>query len=154
VCTLLQCAAACCGRSGGVTWMRGLSFYRVLCASHCNTLRHAATHRNTVVGAHGEEVFLCIDYTLQRTATPSELVLKDMDAKSVFLSCALCTTLQHTATHCNTLQHTATHCNTLQHTANEWLKNIDERWVFLSCTLCNTLHHSATHYKRAVEKYG
>ena len=66
--------------------------------SHCNTIRHLATHCNTWQWRSSASPSLCQRNTLQHTATH-------------------CNTLQHTATHSNTLQHTATHYNTLQHTA-------------------------------------
>jgi len=73
--------------------------------SVCHSLRHTATHCNTL------QHTASLRHSLQQTATHC-------------LTATHCNTLQHTATHCltathcNTLQHTATHCNTLQHTAS------------------------------------
>ena len=68
----------------------------------CNTLQHAATHRNTPW------------HTATHRNTPRHTATHYNTLKH---STPLCTPLQHTAPHCNTLQHTATHCNTLQHCA-------------------------------------
>ena len=89
-------------------------------ATHCNTLQHTATHCNTLQETN-------IRVTVERSCKALNLlktkifVLQNLFNKLIvgILSCAACSTLQHTATHFNTLQHTATHCNTLQRTATQ-----------------------------------
>jgi len=68
-------------------------------ATHCNTLQHTATHRNTP-----EQHTATHWYThAPKTCSPCSCV------RVCHHSC--------TATHCNKLRHTATHCySTLQHT--------------------------------------
>ena len=87
-------------------------------ATHCDTLRHTATHWNTPNAWVSH--FPCA--TGLRTA-------------------AHCNTLQRTATHCNTLRHTATHCNSLEHTRRMSESCPMYNWF----THCNTLQHTATH---------
>ena len=105
-------------------------------ATHCITLQHTATYRNTPY-AWDSCAWLPATHcnTLQHAATHH-----------------LCKTRAHTATHCNTLQHTATHCNTLQHTAthcnrlrmvSSWIRIVRPESWFNTC--CNTLQHTATH---------
>jgi len=105
-------------------------------ATHCNTLRHAATQHIQIRASVQHQTY--IDNTLQHTATH-------------------CNTLQHTATQhiqlkarvqhqrysCNTLQHAATHCKTLQHTATQH-KQLKARVQHQRYT-CNTLQHTAKH---------
>jgi len=98
----------------------------VMTVAPCNTLRHPATHYNTL--EHPAKMHI--------TA----------------VTIAHCNTLQHTATHCNTLQHTATpsndaksrlwlsrhatHCSTLQHTATHWNRYISLLWLSRSTSHC------------------
>ena len=68
-----------------------MSTSQKVCATHCNTLQHAATRCNTLHGF----------FQLQHVSKSKRV----------------CNTLQHSATSCNTLQHPATPYNTLQHPA-------------------------------------
>ena len=63
----------------------------MLSSERRNTLRHTATHCNT------------LQHTVHIHSTDAQFRASEHTATH-------CSTLQHTATHCNTLQHTATHC--------------------------------------------
>ena len=91
-------------------------------ATHCNTLQHAATHRNRT------------DFSMMSLSVRRNIVATH------------CNTLQHTTAHCNTLQHTAKkihhtapHCTTLHYTSTHCTT------PQLTATHCNTLQHTATH---------
>jgi len=106
----------------------------VLCASHCDTLRHTATH-----GVHTRETAVCCIYIATRRIATHVL-------SCVQHAATRWTTLQHTSyalcvlcvTRCNMLQHAAIYCKTLQHTATHIA------CLVLCATRCNTLQHAAT----------
>ena len=107
-CSVLQCVAVCCSvshyvnsvaqyinrqiRSISKQWDgHGMPTLPPVLCHRIDTLRHTATHCNTLQCTATQNSGMDMGWTLELTH---------------------CDTLQHTATHCNTLRHTATHCIT------------------------------------------
>jgi len=89
---------------------------------------------------------------------------------SLYVTCCVCDTLQHTAIHCNTQQHTATdvdgrvmlhvvcvtHCNTLNTLQHSVTKPVEmeicrHRLHVVCVTHCKTLQYTAKHYSTLQE---
>jgi len=109
-------------------------------STHCNTLQHVATCRNTLQHTLHTNRDLKAGCCPMRTAEPT-----------LQLIATRCNALQHAVTHCNTIQHAATQCKSLQHNA-AYCSTLQigasthaaARSGFY-CAHCNTLQHTATH---------
>jgi len=104
-------------------------------ATHCNTLKHIATHCNTLqhtVKQQRPEVLhdgggaggtCCaaqrarVEEAFFRSASRCHVCALFVCVYECACVCALCNTMQHTATYCHILPRTAAYCNILQHTA-------------------------------------
>ena len=136
-CSVLQCAAVCCSVLQRVTACCSASKYArvsltmctILIPTHCNTLKHIATHCKTV---------------WTNSARPNRVELLLHNRKSCRAAPAQ-SLRYYSATHCITLHHTATHCTTLQHTAPLLQQTSTHRNILQHTTAhCNTLPHTAT----------